>query len=553
MKKNETIKKSHYLRRLLNRLQSLQQTGDWNALPTPKRKEMVRRAKRWYRQLEAADTKVILKPALMSVVAALGLAAGNQAYAQPQFGAVQLNPFGLTSVSGEAKPFLVDIDADGDLDCFVGDNYNAQHNYFENIGTASAPQFDSVQVNPFNLVSTNDYAAPTFADLDGDGDMDMMGGAGYLNLYYFQNVGDSATPNFAPPAIDTFGIDFTGVVYYETKPHLQDMDNDGDFDLFVGVGVGDVLYFQNIGTPTAPAFDTLQTNPFGITAPGGYYVAPTTVDIDNDGDFDLFVTNNSGDVFYYENTGAASAPAFGTPTTNPFGIQQSYYYSGPLFADLDNDGDNDFMVGDGDGMIRYQADTAGGGSTNNAPTLTPPANATGCDSSYVGPFSFTASDPEGNTLTVTATSSNQAVVADANLTVSGTAPNYVVSGSSGQPGTTTITLTADDGALTATGTFDLTVDSCNVSIGESFFVESFDLYPNPASQAINFDLHLLDATQSLTYEVMDLAGRTLLSEKMNRPGDRFTDRIDLSGFASGLYYLKMRTGELQFTRKFRVE
>ena len=44
---------------------------------------------------------------------------------------------------GDCAPTFVDIDADGDLDCFLGEN-SGIINYLENIGTATVAVFDIV-------------------------------------------------------------------------------------------------------------------------------------------------------------------------------------------------------------------------------------------------------------------------------------------------------------------------------------------------------------------------------------------------------------------------
>lgn len=86
-------------------------------------------------------------------------------------------------------------------------------------------------------------------------------------------------------------------------PTLADVDNDGDFDLLVGQRNGNIIHYSNLGTGTNPNFklETENLVPVG----GGGASAPTFTDIDNDGDSDLFVGDISGSIRFYQNTGTA--------------------------------------------------------------------------------------------------------------------------------------------------------------------------------------------------------------------------------------------------------
>jgi len=141
------------------------------------------------------------------------------------------------------------------------------------------------------------------------------------------------------------------------SPTFVDLDGDGDLDLFVGEKSGNIIYYENSGTRSSPTFGKPQTNPFKL-ADVGDNISPTFVDLDGDGDEDLFVGNRSGDIIYYENQGTRSSPTFGKPQTHPFGFTHVGRSSSPTFADLDGDGDKDLFVGESRGNIIYYEEVA---------------------------------------------------------------------------------------------------------------------------------------------------------------------------------------------------
>lgn len=101
--------------------------------------------------------------------------------------------------------------------------------------------------------------------------------------------------------------------------------------------------------------------------------------------------------------------------------------------------------------------------TSSAPTISAIANQTLTVNGVTGPIPFTISDSEtpAGSLTLSATSSNTALVPNSNLVFGGTGGNrtIAVTPNGGATGTTTITVKVSDGALTATRTFTVTVNT----------------------------------------------------------------------------------------------
>lgn len=256
-----------------------------------------------------------------------------------------VNPRRATAHGGNAIAFH-DLDRDGDQDFFYGDFFHRSVYHMRNAGNAGEAQIaiaDSLWPQPQPLL-TRGYNAPRFADIDHNGLADLfvaVGNDNQRNFVFYQNEAQAegahlrfVTDNFLSQ------LDLGG----NCAPALADLDSDGDFDLTLGTLNGELLFFENSGGVSAPAFRSAP-NKFSDLRFNGYVLAPAFVDIDADQDWDLFAGNYSGTILFYENLGTSQAPAFVLKTTSLDGIRVGLS-SSPHFADLDRDGDHDLAVGE---------------------------------------------------------------------------------------------------------------------------------------------------------------------------------------------------------------
>ncbi len=248
------------------------------------------------------------------------------------------NPFSGIDVGTQSRPAFADLDGDGDLDLVVGAYDGTIHSYLNTAGVFGEVTGGS---NPFNGIDVGSYAAPTFVDLDGDTDLDLVIGENNGLLLTYQNNGGVFTQL-------TGGANpFDGFDNKLSSPAFADIDGDGDMDAVVGNYDGTISVLQN----TANVFTLLAggANPLnGIDV--GFGAAPVFVDVDQDGDLDLLVgSSNFATISTFRNDSGVFTQLTGA--NNPFnGIAVGNNPSPTLF-DVDGDGDPDTVMGGINGQL----------------------------------------------------------------------------------------------------------------------------------------------------------------------------------------------------------
>jgi len=172
-------------------------------------------------------------------------------------------------------------------------------------------------------------------------------------------------------------------------PHLVDIDHDGLVDLVLGDASGNLHYHRNTGSKAATAFtEVLQADgPFAGLSLSTTYTAPCISDLDNDGDDDMLIGTGDGSLRYFKNEaeyGAIASYTELTGTASPVDGISASAHSKPVLTDLDGDGDLDLILGS-QNSIDYYENTG----TLTRPVYTPRSGADNpFDSSKIGIFSF---------------------------------------------------------------------------------------------------------------------------------------------------------------------
>jgi len=255
---------------------------------------------------------------------------------------IRENPlYGFDAIN-TSTPTFTDIDGDNDLDMISG-NLSGNFKYYQNINGVYYEMLG--KDNPFGTITVASNGSATFADLDGDNDLDMMTGDNDYTSRYFKNengVFIEQTDNANP--FDDIFLDKA------TKPLFFDWDNDNDMDVLCGNLQGDIIYLENDNMTFTKK--TGVNNPFYGLKVGSHSSAVAVSDLDKDGDKDILMGDFFGKLYYYRNDQTGFTLLSGIDNPFEFYNQSNHDYEvAPAFVDLDKDGDQDLIMGRSDGTF----------------------------------------------------------------------------------------------------------------------------------------------------------------------------------------------------------
>jgi len=235
----------------------------------------------------------------------------------------------VTDVNGSWGSAADDYDNDGKVDIFVS-NFNQNNCLYKGNGDGSFTKILTGSI-------VNDGGASlgaAWCDYDNDGFRDLFVananfGAGAANFLY-RNNGNGTFTKITSGSIVTDITNSTGGSW-------ADYDNDGDFDLFVtNYSSANNSLYQNNGDGS---FTKVTSG--AIVNDGGSSVGASWGDYDNDGDVDLFVSNDLNEnEFLYSNNGNGT---FTKITTGEI-VTSGGRSNGSVWGDYDRDGDIDLYV-----------------------------------------------------------------------------------------------------------------------------------------------------------------------------------------------------------------
>lgn len=265
----------------------------------------------------------------------------------------------MIEVGEGAYPVLFDADADGKKDLIIGNlgYYTGNTNksklaYYRNIGTATAPSFSLITRDYQTLSTYTIYSmAPTFGDLDHDGDEDLIIGDYNGQLHYFENTAGPSHPAIFSRHIHNYqNLDVGNYAY----PQLYDLDKNGTLDLVVGSQNGKITFIKNTGTVFTPTFN-LQTSVLGgiNVRQYGYatgYSVPYAYE--TGGITKLLVGSEIGNLYLYDGIDGNLGGSFNRVDTNLYNINEGTR-SAPVFEDITGDGLRDLLIGNYAGGVAF--------------------------------------------------------------------------------------------------------------------------------------------------------------------------------------------------------
>ncbi|MDA9897963.1 T9SS type A sorting domain-containing protein [Flavobacteriales bacterium] len=266
-----------------------------------------------------------------------------------------------------AYPTLIDYNNDGLKDILIGNygyfnnnNPSSQLALLRNIGSQTEPNFELIDRDFGGLSSialdtilneTANGLYPAIADLDDDGDVDMILGDNNGKIHYFKNsAGAGQDAVFELENVNFYSID----IGQHSAPFLYDMNGDSLYDLVIGQVDGSLSYAENTGTSNTPIFNTLIDDFGGVNVNNdeSLYGFSTPFIYEQDGEINILVGCESGKIYHYRSVNNNLSANFELISNNFKGISEGKN-TALLFEDFTGDGKRDLFLGMQTGGLFY--------------------------------------------------------------------------------------------------------------------------------------------------------------------------------------------------------
>ena len=234
----------------------------------------------------------------------------------------------------------LEFPAAGDLDCDGDCDVSSPTLHYWNVGTPEAPVWE-LDTGVFEGIWLHGRGRKSadLGDLDGDGDLDLI--QTYWDEYVFiqLNEGTPQQPAWSPSVDSVF-------TSHHCTAELADIDCDGDLDIIATTSTGAQLLHRNVGTPQSPEWSEDWEWLTDIDLHYGDAMSTSFGDLDLDGDMDAVGVTSDTWPQCWENVGTPGEPQFEERPEMLTGVE--YEHQGWAFGlellDIDADGDLDLLI-----------------------------------------------------------------------------------------------------------------------------------------------------------------------------------------------------------------
>lgn len=485
---------------------------------------------------------------------------------------------------GSNTLLLMDMDNDGDLDWFNGNESFSDIQYFVNgkaeFGVDSAIAEDTIWSANGVPMNVDMYPGAYALDVNHNGVRDLLftpmnrQSANYNSIVLYENTGTEANKNFVYKS-NTYLIDKMIDIGQGSYPVFYDYDKDGKKDLFIGsegyyqqpgnYNRSKISYYKNITTsPGNYSFELITDDFMGLWSKNYKGASLAIGDLDNDTLDDLIIGHVDGTFSFYKNTATSNTV---TPNwtlasdtlidLSTFSIMDVGDYATPAIYDINGDGKNDLISGNQFGGLVYFRNYS---TTPGSIGLTKVTDSLGGIklNSPVDPYSYTApyvgpTDNTGKDYLVIGTNWGslyrydgfQSGANPAKYTMIDSSYSYIRGHKRIAPAFAN--LDADN-----TNLHELVLG--NVLGGLIFYKQDFKVgitekvagntdvlvYPNPADKLLNINWGKDFNEGGVDVQLISVTGQVMMRQSYD--AIQLSCSLDISGLTSGIYYCIVQSG-----------
>jgi len=478
---------------------------------------------------------------------------------------------------------LIDIDSDGDLDYFNGNesfpDIQLLYNGKSQFGADSVINQDTLWgANGVNMFMPM-FPAAFVLNVDHDADDDLIftptayNTEDYNCISYYENTGTNGSKNFVHRG-NNYLVDKMIDLGKGSYPVFYDYDKDGKKDLFIGsdgfyqypanYNKSKIAYYKNTSTTGNYSF-ALQTDDFMILSSRNYQGAALAIgDLDNDGLDDLVIGHSDGTFSYFNNTAAnnTTQPVWQFSTDSLMDVVSLKKldvgdFATPCIYDIDNDGKKDLVSGNQFGNLIYFNNFAPSAGAPGLKKITDSLGGINIKSLY-DPYSYTTPyighmDNTGVDYLVIGCQWGQLYrytgfqngAMPAKYTMKDSMYSYIKVGKRSAPAFANV----DNDNVNL---HELVVG--NLLGGLNFYKQDFKVhlndlisgnkdvrvYPNPASNSLNINWDKGFNQGGVTVQLVSVTGQVILQQTFDE--NKAGGNLALKEVASGMYYCIVQSG-----------